>query len=80
MAATFITTETFTGFTSGDFQMLRQFLPKPASIPFLDIRADRIKTAHLLFGQFTSSKIPGKGFGVCPKLVKQLAGQFVNSK
>jgi len=78
MAAAFITTEAFTGFAAGNLQVLRQFLSKPAPITFFNIGANGIKTTHLLFYQFTSSKIPGKDFRVRPKLVKELASQFVN--
>jgi len=80
MAAAFITSKTFTRFATRNFQMLWQFFAKAASISFFDVRANRIKTAHLLFYQLTSSKIPGKDFRVCPKLIKQLASQFVNSE
>ena len=80
MAATFITTTAFPGFTTGDFQMLRQFFAKAASKAFFYVCTNRIQAAHLLFDQFTSSKIFSKDFRVAPKFIKELAGKLVNAE
>ena len=78
MVAAGITAKTFPGFAARYFQMLRQFLSETAAVTFFDVCTDRIQTSDLLFGQFTSAKIFGEDFRIVPKLVKELASQFVN--
>ncbi len=80
LAAAFITPETFTRFTAGNFQVLWQFHSKSSPVTFFNVRTNRIEAAHLLIGQFTPPKIFGKNIGVRPKLIKEFASQFVNSE
>jgi hypothetical protein len=60
--------------------MWRPFFPKAASISLLDVRADRIKAAHLLFDEFSSAVILSRDLRGSPKVIKQLTGELVNAE
>ncbi len=80
MMAPRITALTFSRLAAGDFQMMRKLLAETTAKTFLHVRADRIQTSNLLFDQFASTIILPQKFGIGPKIIKQLAGNLINTK
>ncbi len=75
-----ITTLTFPRFAAGNFQMMRKLLAEATPKTFFNVRADRVQTADLLPDQFASTIILPQKFGIGPKIIKQLAGDLINTK
>jgi len=80
MIATLVTATAFTRFATRNFQMLWKFFSKPATKTFLDVGANGIQTADLLFHQFATAIISHQNFRIRPKIIEQLAGELVNAE
>ena len=80
MMAPRITALTFPCLAAGDFQMVRKLLAETTPKTFLNVGTDRVQTADLLFDQLASAIIPPQKFGIGPKIIKQLAGNLINTK
>jgi len=80
MMAPRITVLTFPRFASRDFQVLRKFFAKAAPKTLLHVGTNGIQAPDLLLDQFASTIILPQKFGIGPKIIKQLAGNLINTK
>jgi hypothetical protein len=80
VVTSFVSAPALSGFTPGNFQVLRQFLAEPTAKTFFHIRTNRIQAPDLLFDQFAPAKIFAQYFRVIPKILEKPASKLINAE
>jgi len=80
MVATFITTPTFSRFSTGYFQVLGQFFSEATAKTLFHVGANRVQASYLLFDQFPTAIVLQQDVRVFPKILEKLAGKLIDAE